>query len=144
LRSLKASLIRSTAACSNIENLTPEKLFVFSSQPERIGAISRVRCRSNVHCWQMMYRRLLISDLLTELPLRLPWEDRRVIRDYITLGHLQQSFSAQQLACRRSRWLMSSFTVTRLPGWWVSCGWRRGSIHFLLPIHHNDSGAYVV
>ncbi|AIU74465.1 isocitrate dehydrogenase [Hafnia alvei FB1] len=125
----------------NHRELTPDKLFVFSSQPER-------------H-WREFPRPLartfkpdagwhaLINDLLGELPLRLPWEDRARDVDYI-LSHLESAFGENTLNHSRLQVANELFYRNK-------AAWLVGKLHtpegiypFLLPIHHNEQGALFV
>lgn len=125
----------------NHRELTPDKLFVFSSQPER-------------H-WREFPRPLartfkpdagwhaLINDLLGELPLRLPWEDRARDVDYI-LSHLESTFGENTLNHSRLQVANELFYRNK-------AAWLVGKLHtpegiypFLLPIHHNEQGALFV
>ena len=76
-------------------DLTPDKLFVFSSQPERrFRDIPRPLARDFTPHGDLP---AMLRSVLSDLPLRLLWEDlTRDIR-YITQA-LQRAFSAQQLA----------------------------------------------
>lgn len=74
--------------------LTPERLFIFSSQPERrFRTIPRPLARefSATAGWQP-----LLSRLLHDLPLRLPWQDLARDIGYI-IAHLRENFSAEAL-----------------------------------------------
>lgn len=125
----------------NHRELTPDKLFVFSSQPERHWRefprpLARTFKPDNG--W-----RFLISDLLTELPLRLPWEERARDVNYI-VGHLENTFSAETLNCSRLQVANELFYRNK-------AAWLVGKLHtpegvypFLLPIHHNEAGALFV
>jgi isocitrate dehydrogenase kinase/phosphatase len=80
---------------------------------------------------------------LTDLPLRLPWENLSRDIDYITLA-LQQSFSAQQLAG-------ATFQIANELFYRNKAAWLVGKLRvadtvypFLLPIHHSDSGALFI
>lgn len=125
----------------NHRELTPDKLFVFSSQPER-------------H-WREFPRPLartfkpeagwhaLINDLLGELPLRLPWEDRARDVDYI-VSHLESTFGENTLNHSRLQVANELFYRNK-------AAWLVGKLHtpegiypFLLPIHHNEQGALFV
>ncbi|MFY3758201.1 isocitrate dehydrogenase kinase/phosphatase AceK regulatory subunit, partial [Escherichia coli] len=104
-------------------DLTPEKLFVFSSQPER-------RFRD-------------IPRPLTDLPLRLPWEDlARDIR-YVTAA-LQQAFTPAQLA--DATFQIANELFYRNKAAWLVGKLRSadGVFPFLLPIHHSESGALFI
>lgn len=73
--------------------------------------------------------RFLISDLLTELPLRLPWEDRARDVNYI-VGHLENTFSAETLNCSRLQ-VANELFYRNKAAWLVgNCTRQRGFIHF--------------
>ena len=122
-------------------DLTPDKLFVFSSQPERrFRDIPRPLARDFTPNGDLA---AMLHSLLIDLPLRLPWEDLpRDIR-YITQA-LLQTFSYQQLAGatfqignelfyrNKAAWLVGKLRVAD------------GVYPFLLPIHHSESGALFI
>ncbi|VTR19845.1 Isocitrate dehydrogenase kinase/phosphatase [Serratia fonticola] len=122
-------------------DLTPDKLFVFSSQPERrFRDIPRPLARDFTPNGDLA---AMLHSLLIDLPLRLPWEDLpRDIR-YITQA-LLQTFSSQQLAGatfqignelfyrNKAAWLVGKLRVAD------------GVYPFLLPIHHSESGALFI
>ena len=122
-------------------DLTPEKLFVFSSQPERrFRDIPRPLARDVVPNGDLS---AMLHTLLTDLPLRLPWEDlARDIR-YVTAA-LRQAFAPAQLADgtfqianelfyrNKAAWLVGKLRTTG------------GVFPFLLPIHHSESGALFI
>lgn len=122
-------------------DLTPEKLFVFSSQPEgRFRDIPRPLSRNFTASGDVS---AMLYNLLTDLPLRLPWENLSRDIDYITLA-LQQSFSAQQLAG-------ATFQIANELFYRNKAAWLVGKLRvadtvypFLLPIHHSDSGALFI
>ncbi|MDU3932827.1 MAG: bifunctional isocitrate dehydrogenase kinase/phosphatase [Serratia liquefaciens] len=122
-------------------DLTPEKLFVFSSQPEgRFRDIPRPLSRNFTAGGDVS---AMLYNLLTDLPLRLPWENLSRDIDYITLA-LQQSFSAQQLAG-------ATFQIANELFYRNKAAWLVGKLRvadtvypFLLPIHHSDSGALFI
>ncbi|WP_454878905.1 bifunctional isocitrate dehydrogenase kinase/phosphatase [Serratia inhibens] len=122
-------------------DLTPEKLFVFSSQPEgRFRDIPRPLSRNFTASGDVP---AMLHTLLSDLPLRLPWENLPRDIHYITLA-LQQSFSAQQLAG-------ATFQIANELFYRNKAAWLVGKLRvpdgvypFLLPIHHSDSGALFI
>ncbi|MEI7189801.1 bifunctional isocitrate dehydrogenase kinase/phosphatase [Dickeya dianthicola] len=121
--------------------LTPDKLFVFSSQPaRRFQEIPRplARTYSPDNGWPAM-----LEAVLTALPLRLPWEDLARDIGYVERS-LREAFPAASLANaslqvanelfyrNKAAWLVGKL---RLPG---------GVFPFLLPIHHNERGALFI
>lgn len=122
-------------------SLSPERLFVFSSQAEgRFRTISRPLSKSFSpdRGWQ-----LLLAAMLSDLPLRLPWQDVNRDAGYI-VAHLTETFSrdalcnaqldvANELFYRnKAAWLVGKLS---LPG---------GKVPFLLPIQRTDDGQLVV
>ncbi|WP_075182826.1 bifunctional isocitrate dehydrogenase kinase/phosphatase [Pantoea sp. 1.19] len=126
----------------NHQALTPERLFIFSAQPERrFKSFPRPLARRFTpgdKGWPAM-----LSRMLTELPLRLPWQNVARDADYI-YAHLQENFAADQLAAgylqvanelfyrNKAAWLVGKLC---LPS---------GVFAFLLPIHRSDEGELVV
>jgi len=122
-------------------DLTPEKLFVFSSQPEgRFRDIPRPLSRNFTAGGDVPS---MLHTLLTDLPLRLPWENLPRDIHYITLA-LQQSFSAQQLAGATFQ-IANELFYRNKAAWLVGkLRFPDGVYPFLLPIHHSDSGALFI
>ena len=117
--------------------LTPERLFIFSSQPERrFRTIPRPLAKDFYpkQGWPS-----LLTRILKDLPLRLPWED--LVRDvgYI-INHLTETLGeemldkvhlqvANELFYRnKAAWLVAKLV---LPS---------GTLPFLLPIHRSNDG----
>ncbi|EKS1843663.1 bifunctional isocitrate dehydrogenase kinase/phosphatase [Cronobacter muytjensii] len=122
-------------------SLTPERLFIFSSQPaRRFRTIPRPLAKTFFpeQGWQP-----LLATLLGDLPLRLPWQDlARDIR-YI-IAHLNETLGPTRLAQahleianelfyrNKAAWLVGKL---RLPD---------ASLPFLLPVHRSDDGKLFV
>ncbi len=122
-------------------SLTPERLFIFSSQPERrFRTIARPLAKTFIpeQGWQP-----LLATLLGDLPLRLPWQDlTRDIR-YI-IAHIGETLGPTRLAQahlevanelfyrNKAAWLVGKL---RLPD---------ATLPFLLPIHRSDDGELFV
>ncbi|EOW6772613.1 bifunctional isocitrate dehydrogenase kinase/phosphatase [Cronobacter muytjensii] len=122
-------------------SLTPERLFIFSSQPaRRFRTIPRPLAKTFFpeQGWQP-----LLATLLGDLPLRLPWQDlARDIR-YI-IAHLNETLGptrltqahleiANELFYRnKAAWLVGKL---RLPD---------ATLPFLLPVHRSDDGKLFV
>ncbi len=123
-------------------SLTPERLFIFSSQPERrFRIIPRPLAKtfSPHQGW-----RTLLTTLLHDLPLRLPWQDIDRDVEYI-IAHLRETFGetapegmtlqvANELFYRnKAAWLVAKLVTAD------------GKKHpFLLPIHRTEEGALFV
>lgn len=103
-------------------DLTPDKLFVFSSQPERrFRDIPRPLARDFTPHGDLP---AMLRSVLSDLPLRLLWEDlTRDIR-YITQA-LQRAFSAQQLAGATFQIANELFYRNKAARWSASCARRR-------------------
>ncbi|ALB69190.1 bifunctional isocitrate dehydrogenase kinase/phosphatase [Cronobacter muytjensii] len=122
-------------------SLTPERLFIFSSQPaRRFRTIPRPLAKTFFpeQGWQP-----LLATLLGDLPLRLPWQDlARDIR-YI-IAHLNETLGPTRLAQahleianelfyrNKAAWLVGKL---RLPD---------ATLPFLLPVHRSDEGKLFV
>ncbi|MGE9551392.1 bifunctional isocitrate dehydrogenase kinase/phosphatase [Erwinia amylovora] len=121
--------------------LTPERLFIYSSQPERrFRSIPRPLAKEFFAAagWHS-----LLARALNDLPLRLPWQDlARDIR--FIIAHLQENFAEEDLAQgslqaanelfyrNKAAWLVAKL---RLPS---------GVYAFLLPIHRSERGELFV
>ncbi len=117
--------------------LTPERLFIFSSQPERrFRTIPRPLAKDFYpkQGWPS-----LLTRILKDLPLRLPWEDLARDVGYI-INHLTETLGeemldkvhlqvANELFYRnKAAWLVAKLV---LPS---------GTLPFLLPIHRSNEG----
>ncbi|EEU9587136.1 bifunctional isocitrate dehydrogenase kinase/phosphatase [Escherichia coli] len=118
-------------------SLTPERLFIFSSQPERrFRTIPRPLAKDfhPDHGWES-----LLMRVISDLPLRLRWQNKSrdihyIIRhltetlgtDNLTESHLQV---ANELFYRnKAAWLVGKLITPS------------GTLPFLLPIHQTDDG----
>ncbi|WJV53521.1 bifunctional isocitrate dehydrogenase kinase/phosphatase [Prodigiosinella aquatilis] len=125
----------------NHRELTPDKLFVFSSQPEqRFHEIPRPLAKTFTPTdgWPAM-----LKKLLTDLPLRLPWENLDRDIDYI-VDALQQDFADDSLS-------QASLQVANELFYRNKAAWLVGKLYlpdgvfpFLLPIHHSEHGALFI
>lgn len=121
--------------------LAPDKLFVFSSQPEqRLSDVPRPLARTFTprHGWRRM-----LEQVLSDLPLRLPWEDlARDIR-YI-VDCLTRTFAAEHLA-QATLQVANELFYRNKAAWLVGrLSLPDGVLPFLLPIHHNERGALFI
>ncbi|MCL2895986.1 bifunctional isocitrate dehydrogenase kinase/phosphatase [Brenneria tiliae] len=121
--------------------LTPEKLFIFSSQPEtRFREIPRPIARTFVPSggWRMM-----LEKVLGDVPLRLPWENLPRDISYI-LTYVQQAFSSEQLS-QATLQVANELFYRNKAAWLVGkLSLPQGVFPFLLPIHHNERGAVFI
>ncbi len=125
----------------NHRELTTDKLFVFSSQPERrMCEISRplyrdITLREGWHD--------TLDKLLSELPLRLPWEDLACdIGNIVT--SLTQVFTVQQLAEARLQ-VANELFYRNKAAWLVGkLVLPDDTLPFLLPIHQTEQGALFI
>ncbi|MEC5345135.1 bifunctional isocitrate dehydrogenase kinase/phosphatase [Brenneria populi] len=121
--------------------LTPEKLFIFSSQPEkRFHEISRPISRAFVPSdgWREM-----LEKLLKDVPLRLPWENLPRDISFI-VAYLQRAFSSEQLS-QVTLQVANELFYRNKAAWLVGKIFLpEGVFPFLLPIHHNERGAVFI
>lgn len=123
------------------QELTPERLFIFSSQPDsRFHVIPRPLAKtfSARAGWQPM-----LMALLRDLPLRLPWQNLQRDCAYIA-AHLRENFDAADLSAgelevanelfyrNKAAWLVAKLRLSS------------GVYAFLLPLHRNDAGELYV
>ncbi|KQN57738.1 bifunctional isocitrate dehydrogenase kinase/phosphatase [Erwinia sp. Leaf53] len=119
------------------QSLTEERLFIFSSQPERrFRTIPRPLAKSfnAAQGW-----RPLLAALLADLPLRLTWQD--LPRDVgFILAHLQEHFPAAAL--QQATLQVANELFYRNKAAWLVGKLRTpdGVFPFLLPIHRSDEG----
>lgn len=119
------------------QSLTPERLFIFSSQPERrFRTIPRPLAKD---FYPKQGWSALLTRLLKDLPLRLPWQDLDRDVGYI-INHLTETLGeemldkvhlqvANELFYRnKAAWLVAKLV---LPS---------GTLPFLLPIHRSNEG----
>lgn len=121
--------------------LTPERLFIFSSQPEqRFRTIPRPLAKtfSAADGWQP-----LLSRLLHDLPLRLPWQDMARDIQFI-IAHLRENFSASEL--QQASLQVANELFYRNKAAWLVAKLRTSSgvCAFLLPIHRSDEGTLFI
>lgn len=122
-------------------SLSPERLFIFSSQPEgRFRAIPRPLAKDFYPDpgWEC-----LLAKVLSDLPLRLPWQNRQRDVGYI-MQHLHEAVGektlqqshlqvANELFYRnKAAWLVGKLITPEL------------TLPFLLPIHRTDEGELFV
>ena len=118
-------------------SLTPERLFIFSSQPERrFRTIPRPLAKDfhPDHGWES-----LLMRVISDLPLRLRWQNKSRDIHYI-IRHLTETLGKDNLAeshlqvanelfyCNKAAWLVGKLITPS------------GTLPFLLPIHQTDDG----
>lgn len=118
-------------------SLTPERLFIFSSQPERrFRTIPRPLAKtfSPEHGWET-----LLGKMLSDLPLRLPWQDRLRDVGYI-IAQLTETFGDELL--RQAHLHIANELFYRNKAAWLvgKIVTPAGTLPFLLPIHRSDDG----
>ncbi|CNE07008.1 bifunctional isocitrate dehydrogenase kinase/phosphatase [Yersinia pseudotuberculosis] len=118
-------------------DLTPDKLFVFSSQPERrFREIPRPLARDFIPKGDLSG---MLQMVLNDLSLRLPWENLSRDIDYIVMA-IRQAFTDEQLASAHFQ-IANELFYRNKAAWLVGKLRLNGDIYpFLLPIHHNESG----
>ncbi|WP_058912390.1 bifunctional isocitrate dehydrogenase kinase/phosphatase [Entomohabitans teleogrylli] len=122
-------------------SLTPERLFIFSSQPERrFRLIPRPLAKD---FWPDSGWRGLLTALLSDLPLRLPWEDVARDVDYI-LAHLGENFTESALS--QAHLQVANELFYRNKAAWLVGKLRFADrvVPFLLPIHRSEEGKLFV
>ena len=122
-------------------SLTPERLFIFSSQPERrFRTIPRPLAKtfSPEHGWET-----LLGKMLSDLPLRLPWQDRLRDVGYI-IAQLTETFGDELL--RQAHLHIANELFYRNKAAWLvgKIVTPTGTLPFLLPIHRSDDGELFV
>ncbi|WP_237387732.1 bifunctional isocitrate dehydrogenase kinase/phosphatase [Xenorhabdus sp. Sc-CR9] len=118
-------------------NLKPENLFILSSQPSyRFRDISRPLSRD---FFPNSNLKLMLRTILSDLPLRLKWEDLERDIDYIT-QYLHNTFCLHDLL--HATFQISNELFYRNKAAWLVGKIRMGAVvyPFLLPIHHDESG----
>ncbi len=122
-------------------SLTPERLFIFSSQPERrFRTIPRPLAKD---FWPERGWEALLSKVLTDLPLRLPWQDKARDVGYIA-AHLQAEVGHELLS--KSHLQVANELFYRNKAAWLvgKLITPQATLPFLLPIHRTDEGELFV
>lgn len=118
-------------------HLHPERLFIFSSQPAT-SVPQALRPLSRGYCAQQGWHQVL-HHVLSDLPLRLPWQDRARDISWI-VRHLQEQFSPAQLQ-HATLDVASELFYRNKTAWVVArLQLREEMVPFLLPIQRDDSG----
>lgn len=118
-------------------SLTPERLFIFSSQPERrFRTIPRPLAKDFCpdHGWEA-----LLIRVLSDLPLRLRWQNKNRDINYI-IRHLTETLGTGNLA--ESHLQVANELFYRNKAAWLvgKLITPSGTLPFLLPIHQTDDG----
>ena len=118
-------------------SLTPERLFIFSSQPERrFRTIPRPLAKDFYpdHGWEA-----LLMRVLCDLPLRLRWQNKSRDIHYI-IRHLTETLGTDNLA--ESHLQVANELFYRNKAAWLvgKLITPSGTLPFLLPIHQTDDG----
>ena len=118
-------------------SLTPERLFIFSSQPERrFRTIPRPLAKDfhPDHGWEA-----LLMRVLCDLPLRLRWQNKSRDIHYI-IRHLTETLGTDNLA--ESHLQVANELFYRNKAAWLvgKLITPSGTLPFLLPIHQTDDG----
>ena len=118
-------------------SLTPERLFTFSSQPERrFRTIPRPLAKDFYpdHGWES-----LLMRVISDLPLRLRWQNKSRDIHYI-IRHLTETLGTDNLA--ESHLQVANELFYRNKAAWLvgKLITPSGTLPFLLPIHQTDDG----
>ncbi|EMW8784900.1 bifunctional isocitrate dehydrogenase kinase/phosphatase [Escherichia coli] len=118
-------------------SLTPERLFIFSSQPERrFRTIPRPLAKDfhPDHGWES-----LLMRVISDLPLRLRWQNKSRDIHYI-IRHLTEKLGTDNLA--ESHLQVANELFYRNKAAWLvgKLITPSGTLPFLLPIHQTDDG----
>ncbi|MCV7852257.1 bifunctional isocitrate dehydrogenase kinase/phosphatase [Escherichia coli] len=118
-------------------SLTPERLFIFSSQPERrFRTIPRPLAKyfHPDHGWES-----LLMRVISDLPLRLRWQNKSRDIHYI-IRHLTETLGTDNLA--ESHLQVANELFYRNKAAWLvgKLITPSGTLPFLLPIHQTDDG----
>ena len=118
-------------------SLTPERLFIFSSQPERrFRTIPRPLAKDfhPDHGWES-----LLMRVISDLPLRLRWQNKSRDIHYI-IRHLTETLGTGNLA--ESHLQVANELFYRNKAAWLvgKLITSSGTLPFLLPIHQTDDG----
>nr|WP_318384268.1 bifunctional isocitrate dehydrogenase kinase/phosphatase [uncultured Enterobacter sp.] len=118
-------------------SLTPERLFIFSSQPaRRFRAIPRPLAKDFLpaYGWDA-----LLNRLLSDLPLRLPWQDKARDVAYV-LAHLHETFGREALEGAHLQ-VANELFYRNKAAWLVGkLIFAETTVPFLLPLHRTDEG----
>ncbi|EQA2938256.1 bifunctional isocitrate dehydrogenase kinase/phosphatase [Escherichia coli] len=118
-------------------SLTPERLFIFSSQPERrFRTIPRPLAKDfhPDHGWES-----LLMRVISDLPLRLRWQNKSRDIHYI-IRHLTETLGTDNLS--KSHLQVANELFYRNKAAWLvgKLITPSGTLPFLLPIHQTDDG----
>ncbi|XTZ38194.1 bifunctional isocitrate dehydrogenase kinase/phosphatase [Salmonella enterica] len=118
-------------------SLTPERLFIFSSQPaRRFRTLSRPLAKAFYpeRGWET-----LLTKMLSDLPLRLSWQDKSRDVGYIN-AHLTETFGSDIL--NHAHLLVANELFYRNKAAWLvgKLITPTATLPFLLPIHRSDEG----
>ncbi|EHZ5416370.1 TPA: bifunctional isocitrate dehydrogenase kinase/phosphatase [Escherichia coli] len=118
-------------------SLTPERLFIFTSQPERrFRTIPRPLAKDFYpeHGWEA-----LLMRVLSDLPLRLRWQNKSRDIHYI-IRHLTETLGTDNLS--KSHLQVANELFYRNKAAWLvgKLITPSGTLPFLLPIHQTDDG----
>ncbi|EOB0127398.1 bifunctional isocitrate dehydrogenase kinase/phosphatase [Escherichia coli] len=118
-------------------SLTPERLFIFSSQPERrFRTIPRPLAKDfhPDHGWES-----LLMRVISDLPLRLRWQNKSRDIHYI-VRHLTETLGTDNLAESHLQ-VVNELFYRNKAAWLVGkLITPSGTLPFLLPIHQTDDG----
>ncbi|HFU7710138.1 TPA: bifunctional isocitrate dehydrogenase kinase/phosphatase [Escherichia coli] len=118
-------------------SLTPERLFIFSSQPERrFRTIPRPLAKDfhPDHGWES-----LLMRVISDLPLRLRWQNKSRDIHYI-IRHLTETLGTDNLAGSHLQ-VANELFYRNKAAWLVGkLITPSGTLPFLLPIHQTDDG----
>jgi len=122
-------------------SLSPERLFIFSSQPEqRFRTLPRPLAKDFFpdNGWEA-----LLTKVLADLPLRLPWQNRARDVGYI-IAHLSEAVGTETL--QNSHLQVANELFYRNKAAWLvgKLMTPDGTVPFLVPIHRNDEGQLAV
>jgi len=122
-------------------SLSPERLFIFSSQPEqRFRILPRPLAKDFFpdNGWEA-----LLTKVLADLPLRLPWQNRARDVGYI-IAHLSEAVGTETL--QNSYLQVANELFYRNKAAWLvgKLMTPDGTVPFLVPIHRSDEGQLAV
>ncbi len=122
-------------------SLSPERLFIFSSQEEkRFRAIPRPLSKSFFpeQGWHA-----LLTSLFNDLPLRMAWQNLPRDVNYI-IAHLSETFGQEVM--KRSHVEVANELFYRNKAAWLvgKLVLPTGKVPFLLPVHRTDDGNLVI